>query len=99
MWNEMEGKLVYGRNISDALSFVESGNAEAGIVALSLAPEEDYEFHLIDESLHNPLEQAIAVIDGTNAESEARNFLEFIKGPTGKPIMENYGFVVPEENQ
>ncbi|WP_157184310.1 molybdate ABC transporter substrate-binding protein [Evansella cellulosilytica] len=96
LWEDVESKLVYGRNINDTLTFIETGNAEAGIIALSLYKEEKMDFFLIDDQLHEPLEHVIAVINRTNAEELAREFISFIKGPIGKPIMESYGFVVPE---
>ncbi|KHF40136.1 molybdate ABC transporter substrate-binding protein [Halalkalibacter okhensis] len=99
IWDQVEEKLVYGRNISDTLSYIETGNAEAGIIALSLYQEGEVDFELIDADLHEPLEQSIAVINRTNEEELARMFIEFITGPIGKPIMESYGFIVPEETE
>lgn len=96
LWEQIEGKLVYGRNISDTLSFIETGNVEAGIIALSLYNEAELNFHVIDDGLHVPLEQSIAVINRTNQEQLAKEFINFIKDPVGKSIMQSYGFIVPE---
>ncbi|GAE92288.1 molybdenum ABC transporter [Gracilibacillus boraciitolerans JCM 21714] len=96
LWDQLQSKLVYGRNISDTLVFIETGNAEAGIIALSLYQEDEVNFHIIDDEMHAPLEQSIAVINRTNEEELAKEFISFIKGPTGKPIMESYGFIIPE---
>ncbi|MFA9560645.1 molybdate ABC transporter substrate-binding protein [Evansella sp. AB-rgal1] len=98
IWDQVEEKLVYGRNISDTLTFIETGNAEAGIIALSLYREDEVDFHLIDEEMHAPLEQSIAVINRTSEEEVAKEFLNYIKGTIGKSIMESYGFIVPEGN-
>ena len=95
IWDEVESKLVYGRNISDTLTYVETGNAEAAIVAKSLVNKDHVRFILIDEENHQPIEQMIAVIKRTATEDKARQFIEFLKGPIGKPIMESYGFKVP----
>ncbi|MCT8139279.1 molybdate ABC transporter substrate-binding protein [Anaerobacillus sp. CMMVII] len=97
LWEQIEEKLVYGKNISETLTFIETGNVEAGIVALSLYNKEKVNFHLIDEDLHAPLEQSIAVINRTNQEQAALDFINFILGPIGKPIMESYGFIVPTQ--
>ncbi|MDE5413370.1 molybdate ABC transporter substrate-binding protein [Alkalihalobacterium chitinilyticum] len=96
IWEALQGKLVYGRNISDTLAYIETGNVEAGIIALSLYQEDQVDFHIINDDLHEPLEQSIAVINRTSEEELAREFIQFILGPVGKPIMERYGFVVPE---
>ena len=37
LYDRVRGKLVLGENISQAAQFVQSGNAEAGMLALSLA--------------------------------------------------------------
>jgi molybdate transport system substrate-binding protein len=97
-WPELEEKMVYGRNISDTLTFIETGNAEAGIIALSLYQEGKVNFHIIEDNLHAPLEQSVAVISRTKEEQLARQFIDFILGSTGRPIMESYGFIVPESN-
>jgi len=52
---------------------------------------------LIPQELHKPLDQALAVIKGSKAESEARQFAEFINGPRGRLVMRKYGFVLPGE--
>lgn len=96
IWDQIEEKLVYGKNISDTLTFIETGNVEAGIIALSLYKEDEVRFHLIEDALHAPLEQSIAVINRTSHEELAKQFIDFIKGPIGKPIMESFGFIVPE---
>ncbi|MBM4761658.1 molybdate ABC transporter substrate-binding protein [Bacillus sp. B15-48] len=98
IWDQIETKLVYGRNISDTLAFIETGNVEAGIIALSLYKEDEVQFHLIDDALHAPIEQSIAVIEETNEPDLANEFIQFITGPVGKPIMESYGFTIPEGN-
>ncbi|MDZ5470456.1 molybdate ABC transporter substrate-binding protein [Bacillus sp. 31A1R] len=99
IWDEIETKLVYGRNISDTLTFIETGNVEAGIIALSLVKEEDVHFSLIESQLHEPIKQSIAVINGTEQERTAKEFIKFILGPTGQPVMERYGFSLPKENE
>lgn len=96
LWEQAEDKLVYGRNISDTLNYIETGNVEAGIIALSLYNEDEVIFHIIDEDMHAPLEQSIAVTRQTSQEELSREFIKFIMGPVGKPIMESYGFMIPE---
>ncbi|OIJ08413.1 molybdate ABC transporter substrate-binding protein [Anaerobacillus arseniciselenatis] len=97
IWDQLENKLVYGRNISDTLTYIETGNAEVAIIALSLVVEDKVNFSIIDDHMHAPLEQMIAVNNSTKQEEAAREFINFIFGPIGKPIMERYGFIVPTE--
>lgn len=98
VYDEIEKKLVLGRNITDALTQIETGNTEVGIIALSLfkSQQDDLSFTLLDEELHQPLEQSIGVVKGTDEEVASREFIDFILNGNGKKVMEKYGFVVPE---
>lgn len=97
LWEAVKPKLVYGENVSQALQFVQTGNAEAGIIALSVANAPDITYTLIDASLHKPLSQAMAVLKRTAHPQEAEAFLEFVNGPQGRTIMKQYGFLLPGE--
>ncbi|TYQ18257.1 UNVERIFIED_CONTAM: molybdate transport system substrate-binding protein [Acetivibrio alkalicellulosi] len=97
LWERLESKMVYGKNISEALTFITTKNAEAGIIALSLKDDSLMNFNLINESMHEPLRQSMAVINSTKEEELARKFVEFVNSKEGKEIMSKYGFVTPEE--
>lgn len=99
MYNDVEEKLVFGRNITDAFVQIETGNAEVGIIAYSLgiANEEDYHFVLLDEQLHEPIEQVIGVVSYSDHTEEGQQFIDYIISGEGKETMEAYGFIVPEE--
>jgi molybdate transport system substrate-binding protein len=96
LWDDLQPKLVYGENIRQALQFVESGNAEVGIVALSIAEVDTITWTLIDDSLHNPLLQAMGVVSASQHQDVAMEFVEFVIGPEGREILEKYGFAPPE---
>lgn len=97
LWEKVQPKLVFGENVRQALQYVETGNAEAGIVALSIADSPKISYRLIDDRLHSPLKQALAVVKDTPYEKVARDFITFVNGPEGRPIMKKYGFVLPGE--
>lgn len=88
-------KLVLSENISDALRIVQSGNADVGLVALSLVITGDDDYLLIDESLHKPLRQALVVTGEGGRGKAARRFAEFLASAGGREIMVRYGFVLP----
>lgn len=96
LWDDLQPKIVYGENVRQALQFVQTGNAEAGIVALSIAEVPEIEYVLIDGSLHEPLRQAMGVVRG-GREALAERFAAFVNGPEGRPVMDSYGFLLPEE--
>lgn len=96
IWEKVQPKIVYGKNIADTLAYIESGNAEAGIVALSLMKKSHVDFHLIEEMMHAPIQQAVAVIERTKHREEAKQFVDFLRSPEGQEIIKKYGFSLPK---
>lgn len=97
VWDEVESRLVYGENVRQTLQYIQTGDAQAGIVALSVANAAEITWTLIDADLHTPLRQALAVVKSSPQPDAARAFAAFINGPEGRPIMQRYGFVLPGE--
>ncbi len=97
VWDAVKPKLVYGENIRHALQFIQTGAAEAGIVALSVADVPEVEWMLIDASLHTPLHQAAVVVRRTSRPELGLAFVQFVSGPEARPIMKRYGFRLPGE--
>lgn len=97
IWDEIQSKLVLGENVRQTLQYAETGNVDVAIVALSLAVVVPGKYELIPEELHNPLDQMLAVVEGSPHREEARQFAEFINGKQGRPLMQQYGFILPGE--
>jgi molybdate transport system substrate-binding protein len=97
LWRDVEPKLVYGENIRQAFQIAQSGNADAAIVALPLvSSDRDNPWHLIDDSLHLPLDQALAVCSGGEARAAGAAFAAFITSEEGLAILRRHGFTTPE---
>ncbi|HXG03169.1 MAG TPA: molybdate ABC transporter substrate-binding protein [Candidatus Binatia bacterium] len=97
LWETLRPKLVYGENIRHTLQFLQTGAVDAGIVALSVADVPEVEWVLIDAALHAPLDQAVAVLRRSRHPELALEFIRFVNGPVGRPIMKRYGFRLPGE--
>lgn len=97
IWSKLQDKLVYGNNIQETLSLLLTGNADTAIIALSISKNPGISFILIDEQLHAPLIQALAIIKGTAKEALARQFIDYLASPESRNIMQKYGFVLPEQ--
>jgi molybdate transport system substrate-binding protein len=97
LWDAVKPKLVYGENIRQALQYVETGAAEAGIVALSVANVPSVHVTHIDPALHQPLNQAAAVVSRSARPELGVAFLQFVNGPAGRVVMKRYGFLLPGE--
>jgi len=97
VWEQIEEKIVFGENVRQALQFVQTGDAQVGIVALSVADVPEITWTLVDDALHKPLDQALAVVASSRHQAEARAFAQFVNGAIGRPIMQKYGFTLPGE--
>lgn len=97
LWEPLQAKLVLGENVRQALQYAETGNADVSITALSLSLQSRGRWTLVPEALHKPLEQALAVIKNSRHQNEARQFALFINSAQGRPVMQKYGFLLPDE--
>ncbi len=93
----VEPRLVLGENISDTLRIAESGNADVGIVALSLVITGNAPYTLVDEALHEPLRQALVVLRNGPGASDAAAFAGYVASAAGREVMVRHGFVLPGE--
>lgn len=98
VWEEVHDKLVLGENVRQALQYVQTGDAQVGIVALSVAQVPEISWSLIDADLHAPLNQALAVVASSPHPDIARAFASFINGEQGRPVMQRFGFILPGES-
>ncbi len=101
VWEKVESKLVFGENVAQTAQFVQTGNAQVGIIALSLAlsPElaSQGSYALIPGNLHQPLEQGFIVTKRGAGNSLAQEFVRFIAGKEARAVMIRYGFSLPGE--
>ena len=101
LWESVAPKLVYGENIAHTAQFVQTGNAQVGIIALALAVHPELSskggYWLIPERLHQPLEQGFIITRRAAANTLARRFADYMNSSAARAVMIRYGFVVPAE--
>lgn len=100
IYDQTSGRFVIGENISQAAQFVESGNAQAGLIALShaLAPamKSKGRYWTVPLDAYPTLNQAVVVLSKSKQQGASRAFLEFLRGPEAASLLANYGFTLPE---
>ena len=99
LWDFVQPKLVLGENIAQTAQFVTTGNAQAGIIALSLAlaPELQRQgSHVpLPDRLHSPLRQRMVLT--RRAGETAAQFYAYLQQPPARAILKRYGFLLPGE--
>ena len=91
--------LVLGENVAQALQFVQSGSAEVGVVALSLAiapPVKDTgRYWIVPLDLYPRMEQGGVILRTAAGADLARAVRAFLIGDEGRAILKRYGFFLP----
>jgi molybdate transport system substrate-binding protein len=97
LWQPLQGKLVRGENINQAWQFVHSGNAEAGLLALSQLIQADISkeyYYLVPAEDYAPVVQQAVVLKASPAASA---FTEFLQSDTARKIIAQWGYTLPHK--
>lgn len=101
LWEKVEPKLVYGENIAQTAQYVQTGNAQIGVIALSLAVNVELAgkggYWLIPDKLHQPLEQGFVITKRAEGNAVAKRFADYMGSKPARTVMASYGFVLPNE--
>jgi len=92
LWRELQPKVVYGENVTQAMQFAESGNADAVITSWTLLIGRGA---LLPAAWHDPIRQAGGVVKPSGQPAMARQFLKFLTGPEGRKILQSGGLFPP----
>lgn len=94
LWEKVEQKIIQTKDVRQVLSYVETGNVDAGIVYKTDAMVSD-KVRVIPfqgENLHDPIIYPAGVITGAEHSEEAVRFFNFLKGKEAIEIFKKYGF-------
>jgi molybdate transport system substrate-binding protein len=103
IYDQVSSRLVIGENVSQAAQFVESGNAQAGLIALShalaSAMKEKGRYWTVPLDAYPTLNQAAVVLAKSKQPDAARKFLDFLRTPEATSLLTSYGFSLPVEKK
>ncbi|MEL6298998.1 MAG: molybdate ABC transporter substrate-binding protein [Pseudomonadota bacterium] len=99
VWDGLKGRLAFGENVAQAAQFVVSGNADAALVALSLAMSPDVAsrttYAAVSPKLHAPLKQEMALIRPDKPAADA--FFAFMLSAPAQAILAKSGYAGANE--
>jgi molybdate transport system substrate-binding protein len=96
LYDKLNAKIVLGKDVRQVLTYVETGNADAGLVygtdarisakvrVVAVAPE----------SSHDPIVYPMAIVAGSRNQEAARDFLVYLGSPAAKAIFSKHGFTM-----
>ncbi len=92
LWTEIEAKIVQAETVRQALQFVQSGNAEVGLVGRAIADAPEVRTVAVDPSLYDPIVQGLGIVATSNRAVDAEAFARFLLGEIGQGILSDLGF-------
>jgi molybdate transport system substrate-binding protein len=103
MYDRVADRLVLGENVAQAAQFVESGNVQAGFVALAhaLAPgmSGKGKYWEVPAEFYPPLAQGVVVLSHSQHKKEAAQFLVYVKTKEAAVLLRKYGFTLPQAKE
>jgi molybdate transport system substrate-binding protein len=95
LWSRIEPKVVYGSNVSQTKQYASTGNAEVAFIPLSLVKPNEGRYLEVDASLHQPIDQALAIVKASIKQEQARRFTDYIMSAEGQAVLKEYGYNKP----
>ncbi len=101
VYDRVKERLVLGENIAQTAQFVETGAADVGIIALSLATapamKDKGKYWAVPLDAYPTLEQGGVILSWAKDAEATQQFKAFVTGPEGRAILNRYGFTLPSE--
>ena len=95
IYDTLKPKIVEGATVTQALQFVETGNAEIGFVSLSqLTGRETGSRWLVPQELYSPIRQDAVLLKSGASNEAATGFIAFLRSPEARAIMEKFGYAL-----
>jgi len=94
IWNAISGKVVYGKDVRQVLTYVETNNVAAGIVYKTDALTSD-KVQIVAtaaDNTHDPIIYPVGVIKNSSHPDEAQLFYQYLQNDQSMEILEKYGF-------
>jgi molybdate transport system substrate-binding protein len=99
VYEAVKDRLAYGENIAQTGQFIDSGAADIGIIALSLAVapamKDRGRYWEVPPDAYPRMEQGGVILPWTREMKLAGQFRAFILGEAGKAVLRRHGFSMP----
>lgn len=95
LYDELKPQLVIAENVAQTAQFVESGNAQLGLISLTIALSEHFQkvgsFIRIPQTTYPEIRQCAVVMSNSTHRAEAHAFLDWIRSPVVQSNLAKYG--------
>ena len=97
VWDDLQSKLLFGKDVRAAMTYVEVGNADAGIVYRTDARSSDSlkVVHAVEPTLHSPIVYPAVAIDDSSNREDVADYLDFLSSDGSLDVFRGFGFAEP----
>jgi molybdate transport system substrate-binding protein len=95
LWSSINQKIVYAKDVRQVLSYVETGNIDAGVVYKTdaLTSKKIKIVETANNQTHQPIIYPVGIINDTKKHNETKEFYLFLQGKKSMEIFEKHGFL------
>lgn len=97
LWEKLEPKMVFAKDVRQVLSYVETGNVDAGFVYKTdaLTSSSVKIAFAVDAKSYSPIEYPVGIIKATKHGAEAEQFYRYLMEEEAQSVFRKYGFSAP----
>lgn len=99
LWEKIQKKMVFGKNVSQTAQFVQLGHSEVGLIPLSLALQKDLRKGSFQKIPGSSLPQAFVVLKKKGSNPLIQKFVKFLKTEKARKIFQKAGYLLPESSR
>ncbi|KRF44093.1 molybdate ABC transporter substrate-binding protein [Paenibacillus sp. Soil787] len=98
LWDTLQGKIVQAKDVRQVLTYVESGNAEAGFVYKTdaLTSKNVKIAFSVDPITYTPIEYPAGIVKATKHGKETADFYTYLQSKEAQDVFVKYGFSIPK---
>jgi len=96
LWDQLNPKFVLAKDVRQVLTYVETGNADAGLVYATDA-QASSKVRVVataPESSHDAIVYPAAVVKGSHSKDAAQKFVDYLGSPAARAIFVKHGFTI-----
>ena len=98
LFEAVQPKLVFGKDVRQVLSYVETGNVDAGLVYATdaLGSRQVEVIATAPANTHGPIRYPVAIVQASQQVAAAQAFIDFLVSEPAIAIFQDYGFTMAE---
>ncbi|MCL6601659.1 MAG: molybdate ABC transporter substrate-binding protein [Paenibacillus sp.] len=97
VWGPLQSKLVYAKDVRQVMSYVETGNVDAGFVYKTDALHSNKVriAHTVSAHVHRAIQYPAGIVKGSRHQSESKAFYYFLQSKEASKVFTSNGFLLP----